>query len=385
MRTLLLIAIVTSTAGCLGSALAPSGGAGGSGSGAGGSGSGAGGSGSSGGADMALDVAAMFDAEIAPMMTASCGVCHAAVGPTNAPVFMAPTPDILTNVLAFGGLIGDVPEDSMLYTKGNHEGPAFTPAQLVTLHDWIVAYNASKTAAVGGGDGGVAGAAPVVKPFAPSLTAANSIDLSLFNAKLAGMTLTFTAKMVGTSIQLSALTLKASATVGIHAVHPLFTTYDTTGVATDDPIDSFAGLDETVNPNTSAALGPGTLVLPSFPTGGLITVNFDKLETATGTVATSTGCKALAMFVANVKPLLQANCNSCHVGANPTAGLAFDATPDAQLCINALSEVNTVTPANSNMLKKPDGSANGDAAHPKKINPFTAYQTAVTNWINAEK
>ena len=67
------------------------------------------------------------------------------------------------------------------------------------------------------------------------------------------------------------------------------------------------------------------------------------------------------MFVANVKPLLQTNCNTCHVGANPTAGLAFDATPDAQLCLNALSEVNTVTVANSNMLKKPDGSANGDA------------------------
>ena len=114
-------------------------------------------------------------------------------------------------------------------------------------------------------------------------------------------------------------------------------------------------------------------------------VAFDTMTTSTGTVATSTGCKALAMFVANVKPLLQTNCNTCHVGAAPTAGLAFDATPDAQLCANALSEINTTTPANSNMLTRPDPSANGDAAHPKKLNPFTAYQTAVTNWINAEK
>ena len=186
MRTILLIAIVTSSVGCLGSSLAPGNGSGsGSGGTGGGSTSGGGNGGSTGGGgsgpDMALDTTAMFNAEIAPMMTASCGVCHAAAGPTNAPVFMAPTPDILTNVLAFGGLIGDVPEDSMLYTKGNHEGPAFTPTQLVTLHDWIVAYNASKTA-VAQSDGGVASAAPVVKPFAPSLTAVNTIDLGAFNA-----------------------------------------------------------------------------------------------------------------------------------------------------------------------------------------------------------
>jgi hypothetical protein len=191
--------------------------------------------------------------------------------------------------------------------------------------------------------------------------------------------------MVGTSIQLSALTLKATATVGIHVAHPLFTTYDTSGNGTDDPVDSFFGLDETVNPGTSSPLGPGLVVLPNFPTGGTISVAFDKIETSTGTVATSTGCKSLAMFVANVKPLILANCNTCHVGAAPVAGLAWDTTPDAALCAVALTEINLTTPAMSNLLIKPDPSANGDAGHPKKINPFTAYQTAVTNWITAEK
>jgi hypothetical protein len=86
-----------------------------------------------------------------------------------------------------------------------------------------------------------------------------------------------------------------------------------------------------------------------------------------------------------VKPLLQANCNTCHVGANPTAGLsfAFNGTNDAQICQNALLEINKATPAMSLLATKPDpGVADG---HPRKINPVTAYKTAVINWINLEK
>ena len=51
--------------------------------------------------------------------------------------------------------------------------------------------------------------------------------------------------------------------------------------------------------------------------------------------------------------------------------------------MNAQTEINTTTPAQSQLLLQPDpAQANG---HPQKVNPFTNFQTAVTNWINAEK
>jgi hypothetical protein len=194
--------------------------------------------------------------------------------------------------------------------------------------------------------------------------------------------------MVGTSIELTSLKITAPATTGVHVVHPIFVIWDQNLTPTPDPVDSFSNLDETVFAGASAPLGPGTLLMPNFASGSLLSVAFSLAEPkmgATGDGGTVTGCKSLAMFTANVKPLLQANsCTSnCHVGANPTAGLKMDATPDATLCANLLTEVNTTTPASSQLLLQPDPTkANG---HPQKVNPFTNFQTAVTNWINAEK
>jgi hypothetical protein len=49
----------------------------------------------------------------------------------------------------------------------------------------------------------------------------------------------------------------------------------------------------------------------------------------------------------------------------------------------ALSTINTATPAQSQLLLQPDPAMNN--GHPQKVNPFTNFQTAVTNWITAEK
>jgi mono/diheme cytochrome c family protein len=370
IRPLCLVALLASVAsGCLGSALNGTAGGGGSGS------SSVGGS-----ADMAPDIKALFLANVAPIIQPACGGCHG-VADGAGPGFMMPTPDLLSNLLQYPGIVSNPPEKSRLYAKGAHEGPALTPQEAPIILDWITAYDATLAS-----DGGAT--RPQVTPFAPSLTGTNTVDLSVLDATLAGQKLTFTAKMVGTSLQLSALTVDAAATSGVHLTHPLFVVWDPNLIAHPDPVDSFSGLDETVFAGTTSPLGPGLVLLPSFASGSLISVGFTSIEAKAGGAdggTTVSGCKALAMFVANVKPLLQANCNSCHTGGAPTAGLAFDATPDATLCANALSEVNTTTPASSNMLKKPDPGTNGDASHPKKINPFTAYQTAVTNWINAEK
>lgn len=364
------IAILSLAAsGCLGSALTN--GDGGAGGGSGGTGGGP--------VDMTPDVAGMFYSQVQPILVPACGGCHGMTG-TAAPAFMLATPDMLQNILSYPGIVGASPARSRLYAKGAHEGPALTPDQQTVVGNWITFYNANRPMTDGGGK-------PTIAPFSPQMTGTNTIDLSALDASLTGQKLTFTAKMVGTSIQLSSIKLVTPATIGIHVVHPLFVVWDQNLNPTPDPIDSFSTLDQTVYAGSSGTLGPGTLILPNFASGNLVNVVFTTIETKMGSAdgGVISGCKNLTMFVQNVKPLLQQNtCSTnCHVGGTPTAGLAFDATPDSQLCINARSEIDTTTPANSKLLTRPDPAlGNG---HPQKVNPFTAFQTAVTNWINAEK
>ncbi len=368
-RAIILFAIAAAASGCLGSAL---------GNGDGGAGGGPGGPG--GPADMTPDIVGQFYSQVAPILTPACGGCHGMTG-TNAPAFMLAQPDMLKNLLSYPGIIGSTPEKSRLYMKGQHEGPAFTPDQAPIISNWITFYNANRPMTDGGD------AKPTIAPFTPSMTATNTIDLSALDATLAGVKLTFTAKMVGTSIELQNLKLVAPATTGVHVTHPLFVIWDQNLNPTPDPVDSFSNLDETVYAGQTAALGPGTLLMPNFASGDLLNVVFTLIEPKAGGTdgGTVTGCKALTMFVNNVKPLLQQNTctTNCHVGTQPTAGLKMDATPDSTLCQNLLGEINTTTPASSPLLLQPDPAQNN--GHPQKINPFTNFQTAVTNWINAEK
>ncbi len=372
LRALTLVMLAFSATGCLGSAL--TGGDGGNGGG------GDNGGGGGGAADMAPDVVGQFYSQVAPILTPACGGCHGMTG-TTAPAFMVAQPDMLSNLLAYPGIIGATPQKSRLYMKGVHEGPAFTPDQLTVIGDWITFYNTVKGSS-DAGDG-----KPTIAPFTPSMTAANSIDLAPLDATLSGVKVTFDAKMVGTSIELVNLKVVAPASTGVHVTHPIFVIWDQNLNPTPDPVDSFSNLDETVFAGSSAPLGPGTLLMPNFAAGDLISVAFTLAEPKSGSAdgGTVSGCKALTMFVNNVKPLLATNtCSTnCHVGANPTAGLKLDATPDSTLCANVLTEINTTTPAMSQLLLQPD--PNQSNGHPQKVNPFTNFQTAVTNWINAEK
>ena len=368
LRAFTLIVLSAAASGCLGSALGDDGNGGNGGNGGG-------------NVDMAPDVVGKFYADVEPIITPACGGCHAVTG-TQAPAFMVAQPDLLQNILLYPGIIGSSPEKSRLYMKGLHEGPAFTPDQKQTVGDWITFFNANRTV----GDGG--DAKPTISPFAPSMTAANSIDLAPLDATLTGVKVTFNAVMVGTSIELTNIKVTAPAATGVHVVHPVFVIWDQQLNPTPDPVDSFSNLDETVFSGSTAAMGPGTLLMPNFAAGDLLNVIFTLAEPKAGGTdgGTTTGCKNLTMFVNNVKPLLAANqCSTnCHVGGAPTAGLKWDTTPDAALCVVALTEINTTTPAQSQLLLQPDPAQAGNG-HPVKVNPFTNFQTAVTAWINAEK
>jgi hypothetical protein len=311
----------------------------------------------------------------------ACGACHAIAGGAG-PAFLLPKPDLYTTVVSYPALIGVSPETSRLYAKGVHEGPALTSDQAPVIASWIVEYNANKPAVMDGG-----AVKPSITPFAPSMTVSNTVDLSVLDPLLAGENISFNAKLLGTSIELSSIKINTAPMVGVHIVHPLWVIWDATYNATPDPVDSFSNLDETVYGMTSTAMGPGTVILPNWTSTSKLSVVFVQIEPKMGGAdgGTIAGCKALQNFVTNVKPLLQANCNACHVGTTPTAGLSFDfnINSDAVVCQNALTEINTTTPANSLLLQRPDPAVND--SHPRKLANYAPYQTAVTNWINLEK
>jgi hypothetical protein len=334
-----------------------------------------------------VDVIEDFNKNVAPVLvgtdgkSGACGACHAIAGGAG-PAFLLPKPDLYTTVTSYPSLIGNAPETSRLYSKGVHEGPALSADQGAAVAAWIVEYNANKPAVQDGG-----AVKPTITPFAPVMGATNTVDLSVLDSLLAGQTVTFTASVVGSQIELSNIKINTAPTAGVHIVHPLWVIWDTNFNASPDPADSFSNLDQTVYGMSSATMGPGTTFVNGWTATSKLSVVFVQIEPKMGgaDAGTISGCKALQNFVTNVKPLMQANCNACHVGANPTAGLSFDfgANSDATVCANALTEINLTTVANSLLLQRPNPAVND--AHPRKITNYAPWQTAVTNWINLEK
>ncbi|HZS42105.1 MAG TPA: hypothetical protein VFF06_34990 [Polyangia bacterium] len=337
------------------------------------------------GADLGVDVNALFNANVAPILTASCGACHAKTGGVG-PGFMDPKPDMLTTILAYPGLIGATPETSRIYAKGQHEGPALTPAQAPVIADWINTWNAHQPA--GAGDAGTV--KPQIMPFKPVM-GPNTVELAMLDSALAGQSITFTARMVGTSLELSSITVITPKSSGLHVVHPLWVTWDQHYNATPDPIDSFSNLDETVPASSTTPLGPGTLILPNFQSGFMVNVVFNLIEAKAvavpdgGTVAGG-GCKNVAGFIASAKPTLSGVCANCHAQNGNSAAGAFSlltinqAGGDAQACASTLGEIDTTTPANSRIYTYTDPASG--IAHPYKFQQKSSF---ADNWITTEQ
>jgi hypothetical protein len=337
--------------------------------------------------DLAVDPVAVFNQTVAPVLEMSCAGCHNKTGGIG-PGFLEPHPDILTTMLGYPGLINTTPETSRIYVKGVHEGPALTATQKPVVADWINLWARLKPMAL---DGGVV--KPAVMPFAPAM-GANSVDLSVLDPSLAGMKITFTASMVGSSLHLSSIMLVTAPSVGLHVVHPLWVMWDANMVPTPDPVDSFSNLDETVQGGASAALGPGTLFLPNFASTMMLNVVFMTIEAKGaigdgGTVGTL-GCKSVTTWTSDAKTPLANNCVSCHGGNNASATGAFPlqtANGDTQNCANTLGEVDVTTPANSRLFSYPDPANpnNGHPFHFPDATTFQNFENAVGMWIANEK
>jgi hypothetical protein len=346
----------------------------------------------------APDVKALFKANIEPLLvgppnTGSCGACHATPGGIG-PGFMMAKPDVLTNLLSYPGLIGDTPETSRIYVKGQHEGPALTPEEKTAIHDWIVLWNMFKPAPTGV-------AKPAIRPFVPNL-GANTIDLSTLDSMLAGQSITFNTKWIGAAIlELSSIKINAAAMMGVHIKHPVWVIWDAKGNPTPDPIDSFATLDQTVFQSEAKLMGPGVLVLP-YAQGQQLNVVFELIESKSGAADAGSsgpgagGCKNVPGFSMVKNEFTGAapiNCSNCHANAGSNASIAFpmiginNAANDAMVCASVRGEVDPVTPANSMIYKKLDPNSGLQHAGGKLNNPtdLTAFQTALNAWITTEK
>jgi hypothetical protein len=344
-----------------------------------------------GGGGGSSDPVVEFAEKVAPILggadgkTGACGACHGAGGVSIN--FLAPKPTILDGVLSYPGIVGKTPETSRMYAKGQHDGPALTPAEKPIVANWIINWNLNGPKVVDMGK-----PKPIVEPFAPA-TGANTVDLSVLDPNAAGITITFDANVSGTNLILTKLSIKAMGAMGVRIKHPLFVTWDTQLNATPDPIDSFSGLDQSIAAGTTTTLGPGTLVLPNFQAGYKVNVvfgDFLPMMVAGTDGGVITACKATANFAANVRPLIAGATPGCQAGnchGGGAAGLTMaGGLTDADYCLNVRNELDFTTPANSRILTKPNpGSAVAHQGGKMAAAAFATFQTAVNNWLNLEK
>jgi cytochrome c5 len=334
---------------------------------------------------------AAFDLEVSPVLSAVCTACHQAAGPGQG--FLTPNPDAYTTVLNWPGIIDlERPTRSRLLTRGPHAGPGLTETQHDTVLRWIELEVAAR--------GRVVEQDPETPSFAPIL-GDNSVDLSPLG--LAGATLNFRAELLAAGLYVSSIQVTAGAS-GARLVHPLFVVWKA-GVPQPDPVDSFAGLDLSIQPGGTATLGSGTLVLVSFAAGDQLSVTFQSAEPTVaqqpdgGVVGPvdggglGGGCRSIEAFTQYAQPQLAQACANCHSGGNGSATNAFDMTrisdltPEGQAaaCGQALSRVNRDDPSASSLFTT---TAPGGGGHPFRFNGnaglYDQFRSQILLWIVQE-
>lgn len=303
----------------------------------------------------------------------------------------------------------ETPPSSRILTKGLHDGPELSSAELSDLLEWVRAEQDARPQPGEEGGATILATAPIMPQLCPAGTPLpscplNTLDLS--GLGLPGAAITFTAIQFPSQLYINQLKL-VGGTSGAYIEHPLFVSKPPPPPENEpardpiaDPIDRYFNLKMNLAMATEEMIDGGTASFVGFPAENSLEIHFKvitpyKMEEGPGNGGTGTtgGCKDLASFKANAQTQLQGSCGSCHNGNNADAKSAVDMTgmnsaDDAMIllaCNQVKTRVNLTTIEQSGIFLAP---APANTNHPFRYATQAAHDTfrnSVSIWINAEK
>jgi hypothetical protein len=203
------------------------------------------------------DPRSLFEA-LLPSFESTCGPCHVQ-GTSNAPPYLGGS-DPYTTIKTYAGMVVANPQQSILLTKGAHEGPALVDPLRASITAWLTAESAG------------APAGPVTTaPFAVT-TGANQVDLS---SLVPGAAITFTASTSGDYLYLTAIDFVAPGGSTVTVTYPIFYVVPASGPQIQD--DDFSNVSQTIAAGQTAELGPGLLSIEGWATGDQLRIAFKGL------------------------------------------------------------------------------------------------------------
>jgi hypothetical protein len=331
------------------------------------------------------------------------GGCHvSATAFATAPKFLA-APDSYKSIKAYQGIVVKDVFTSSLVTKGVHEGGSIYDDVTGTdgglplgkrVEAWLYQESTELQAIK----------RPSTDPFAVTIGADNDVDLSKVATGVTGVHLKFKAQLIGTTLELTNVSLSTAAGTAVHLQHPIFyrvpaTKANPADPDTQDPQDTFSNTDVTVGGGAVTPLPVPFAIFSGFDPWqktDKLRIEVYKLEPGKVPEASTTAmCSNPANFGTMVAPLLKGMGNSslncaaggCHgnggngQGALNLAGLANN--DNAGACAAVLNKIDTATPANSKIIAKP-ATAGVSHAGGKVANP-TAYTTDFTGFISGKQ
>lgn len=251
--------------------------------------------------DGALSARQMFDKQVKPLLSSTCGACHSqevGVGPGFLrSVTPAPDNDPYPVITGWTNFIVSDPELSALITKGQHEGPAMTMSQYDATLAWLRKEKQERDAVT------VTPFSQQIPPFSITLTKPtdtvpfkNVVNLDKIDPAFVGAYIEFEARSLnaatGNGLEIRELRFfnrKAGATAteqrSIYFKNPLFVLWRA-GVPYPDPAQSFYGFERTIklnqddagSPGKGVLIIPGIVVLDQYRAGYSLSIVFDKIE-----------------------------------------------------------------------------------------------------------
>ncbi len=302
------------------------------------------------------------------------GGCHvSATTFAFAPKFLA-GPDSYKSVKGYQGIVGKDASASIIVLKGVHEGGSIyagaDPDAGTSFGKRIEAWLTQESVEL------LAIKPPTTDPFSVTVGGSNDVDLSKLATGVTGVHLTFSAKMVGTSLEITNIALVTAAGSGVHLQHPIFyrvpaTKPNPADPDIADPQDTFSNTDITVAGAATTSMPIPFAIFSGFGPWGKtdkLRIEAGKLESGTvAQAAVEALCSNPTNFQNMVVPSLTGggnsaplNCLNCHDtggGGNGALNLSgLGATKDYPgACAAVLNKIDVGTPANSKIIHQVDG------------------------------